>query len=106
MGSPFSRPHRRRRQALVADRNASQKYGVVNIDASGLEPCNAVLSEWYKISVRSERTRMSILVTGGAGYIGSQTVLELVDAGEAVVVLDNLSTGFRAAVSPRADLIV
>jgi UDP-glucose 4-epimerase len=42
----------------------------------------------------------------GAGYIGSQTVLELVDAGEAVVVLDNLSTGFRAAVSPRADLIV
>jgi UDP-glucose 4-epimerase len=49
---------------------------------------------------------MAILVTGGAGYIGSQTVLELVDAGEAVVVLDNLSTGFRAAVSPRADLIV
>jgi UDP-glucose 4-epimerase len=106
MGSPFSRPDRRRLQALVADRNASQKYGVVNIDASGSEPCNAVLSEWYKISVRSERTRMAILVTGGAGYIGSQTVLELVDAGEAVVVLDNLSTGFRAAVSPRADLIV
>jgi UDP-glucose 4-epimerase len=49
---------------------------------------------------------MAILVTGGAGYIGSQTVLELVDAGEAVVVLDNLSTGFRAAVSPRAELIV
>jgi UDP-glucose 4-epimerase len=49
---------------------------------------------------------MTILVTGGAGYIGSQTVLELVDAAEAVVVLDNLSTGFRAAVSPRAELIV
>jgi UDP-glucose 4-epimerase len=49
---------------------------------------------------------MAILVTGGAGYIGSQTVLELVDAGEAVVVLDNLSTGFRAAVSPSAELIV
>ena len=49
---------------------------------------------------------MAVLVTGGAGYIGSQTVLELVDAGEAVVVLDNLSSGFRAAVSPRAELIV
>jgi UDP-glucose 4-epimerase len=38
---------------------------------------------------------MTILVTGGAGYIGSHMVHELVDAGESVVVLDNLSTGFR-----------
>jgi len=38
---------------------------------------------------------MTVLVTGGAGYIGSHTVHELVDAGEPVVVLDNLSTGFR-----------
>jgi UDP-glucose 4-epimerase len=38
---------------------------------------------------------MTILVTGGAGYIGSHMVHELTDAGEAVVVLDNLSTGFR-----------
>jgi UDP-glucose 4-epimerase len=49
---------------------------------------------------------MAVLVTGGAGYIGSQTVLELVDAGEAVVVLDDLSAGFRAAVFSRAKLIV
>jgi UDP-glucose 4-epimerase len=49
---------------------------------------------------------MAILVTGGAGYIGSQTVLELVEADETVVVLDDLSTGFRAALSPRAELIV
>ena len=40
---------------------------------------------------------MTVLVTGGAGYIGSHTVHELVDAGERVVVLDNLSTGFRSA---------
>jgi UDP-glucose 4-epimerase len=40
---------------------------------------------------------MTILVTGGAGYIGSHMVHELVDAGERVVVLDNLSTGFRWA---------
>ncbi|NGX94398.1 MAG: NAD-dependent epimerase/dehydratase family protein, partial [Candidatus Afipia apatlaquensis] len=37
---------------------------------------------------------MTVLVTGGAGYIGSHTVRALVDAGESVVVVDNLSTGF------------
>lgn len=42
--------------------------------------------------------RRNILVTGGAGYIGSHTVLALLDAGEAPVVLDNLSTGFRNCV--------
>ncbi len=40
---------------------------------------------------------MTVLVTGGAGYIGSHTVHELVDAGERVIVLDNLSTGFASA---------
>ena len=40
----------------------------------------------------------AILVTGGAGYIGSHLVLQLRERGERVVVLDNLSTGFRAAV--------
>jgi UDP-glucose 4-epimerase len=40
----------------------------------------------------------SVLVTGGAGYIGSHTVLQLVARGERVVVLDDLSTGFRQAV--------
>src|SRR6201988_3105250 len=39
---------------------------------------------------------MSVLVTGGAGYIGSHMVHALVDAGEGVVVIDNLSTGFSA----------
>jgi UDP-glucose 4-epimerase len=38
---------------------------------------------------------MTVLVTGGAGYVGSHMVHELVDAGDPVVVLDNLSTGFR-----------
>ena len=45
---------------------------------------------------------MAILVLGGAGYIGSHTVYELIQAGRDVVVADNLLTGFRAAVHPKA----
>jgi len=39
---------------------------------------------------------MTVLVTGGAGYIGSHMVQALAEAGESVVVIDNLSTGFAA----------
>ncbi|HWE79220.1 MAG TPA: UDP-glucose 4-epimerase GalE [Pseudolabrys sp.] len=49
---------------------------------------------------------MTVLVTGGAGYIGSHMVHELVDAGENVVVLDNLSTGFRFLMPPSVPLVV
>ena len=49
---------------------------------------------------------MPILVTGGAGYIGSHMVYELTAAGERVVVLDNLSTGFEWAIAPGATLVV
>ncbi|OUN06549.1 UDP-glucose 4-epimerase GalE [Flavonifractor sp. An92] len=45
---------------------------------------------------------MAILVLGGAGYIGSHTVYELIEAGRDVVVADNLFTGFKAAVHPKA----
>jgi UDP-glucose 4-epimerase len=45
---------------------------------------------------------MAVLVTGGAGYIGSHMVLNLADAGETVVVLDNLTTGFDWAIDGRA----
>ena len=45
---------------------------------------------------------MKILVLGGAGYIGSHTVYELIDSGTEVVVVDNLLTGFREAVHPKA----
>ena len=48
---------------------------------------------------------MSILVTGGAGYIGGHTVLQLADAGEKVTVLDNLTTGFQWAVDDRVDFV-
>lgn len=47
----------------------------------------------------------TVMVTGGAGYIGSHTVLALLDAGRSVVVVDNLSTGFRWAVDPRAAFV-
>ncbi len=49
---------------------------------------------------------MTVLVTGGAGYIGSHMLLELLEAGEKVVVLDNLSTGRRSAVPAAAELVV
>jgi UDP-glucose 4-epimerase len=49
---------------------------------------------------------MTILVTGGAGYIGSHMVHELVDAGESVVVLDNLSTGLRFLIPGAVPFVV
>jgi UDP-glucose 4-epimerase len=48
---------------------------------------------------------MKILVTGGAGYIGSVVVEQLIEAGESVVVFDNLSQGHRAAVHPAAGFV-
>jgi UDP-glucose 4-epimerase len=48
---------------------------------------------------------MTVLVTGGAGYIGSHMVHALVDAGERVVVLDNLTTGFDWAVAKGVPLV-
>ena len=43
-----------------------------------------------------------ILVCGGAGYIGSHTVYQLVDKGEDVIIVDNLETGHIEAVNPKA----
>jgi UDP-glucose 4-epimerase len=48
--------------------------------------------------------RMSILVLGGAGYIGSHAVYQLIDEGQDVVVADNLQTGHKDAVHPQARL--
>lgn len=49
---------------------------------------------------------MAILVCGGAGYIGSHTVSELLDKGEEVVIVDNLQSGHKAAVLEKAHLCV
>ncbi len=48
---------------------------------------------------------MKILVTGGAGYIGSHTSRQLLDAGYSVLVMDDLSTGRRASIDPRTQWI-
>ncbi len=48
---------------------------------------------------------MKILVTGGAGYIGSIVVEQLIQGGDSVIVLDNLSQGHRAAVHPAATFV-
>ncbi len=49
---------------------------------------------------------MAVLVTGGAGYIGSHMVWRLLDAGEDVVVMDRLSTGFDWAIPREAPLVI
>ncbi len=49
---------------------------------------------------------MTIMVTGGAGYIGSHMMWELIDHGEKLVVIDNLTTGFEWAVPDRAKLVM
>ena len=49
---------------------------------------------------------MHVLVTGGAGYIGSVVVAQLLRAGHEVTVYDNLSKGRRQAVDSRAQLVV
>ncbi len=49
---------------------------------------------------------MKLLITGGAGYIGSIVAKQLVDAGHEVIVLDNLQNGHRSAVVPGAELVV
>jgi UDP-glucose 4-epimerase len=53
-----------------------------------------------------DRRTMKLLVTGGAGYIGSIVTWHLLGAGHEVVVLDNLERGHRAAVAPEARLVV
>ena len=49
---------------------------------------------------------MTVLVTGGAGYIGSHMAWELLDHGEKVLIVDNLSTGFDWLVPGQAQLVV
>jgi UDP-glucose 4-epimerase len=59
-----------------------------------------------RIHTLNGETTMTVLVTGGAGYIGSHTVLALAEAGESVVVIDNLSTGFSAFVPDGVPLFI
>src|SRR5262245_60128984 len=57
-------------------------------------------------STAISRGAMTIIVTGGRGYIGRHMELALVDAGEPVLVVDNLTTGFRSALPESATLVM
>ena len=48
----------------------------------------------------------NILVTGGAGYIGSHVVYELIDRGYSVTILDDLSLGVEENIDPRAEFVL
>src|SRR5262249_50051835 len=120
-------PHgaRRRSQHVVqparrADRRDRQgrdpRHGGVGYPASGVERASVVQAvlahdpeKWAPVfgqdHAQRKNHKMSILVTGGAGYIGSHMVHALVDAGERVVVLDNLTTGFDWAVPKQVTLV-
>ena len=63
------------------------------MDDSSLETKSALMN-----TVSSDAAKTPVLVTGGAGYIGSHAVLALIDGGWPVAVIDNLTTGFRFAV--------
>jgi UDP-glucose 4-epimerase len=74
-------------------------------------PIEFILARWRALLFRSIAredegdARVSILVTGGAGYIGSHTAHALADRGESIVVLDNLTSGVRAFVPERAHFV-
>ena len=46
--------------------------------------------------------KSKILITGGAGYIGSKIAYDLTDKGYEVIIVDNLSTGYRKLINPKA----
>ena len=49
---------------------------------------------------------MVVLITGGAGYIGSHMIWEMLDRQEQVIVIDNLKSGFESAVPQSVELVV
>ena len=53
-----------------------------------------------KTSMKNQRSSETILVTGGTGYIGSHTVVQLLDAGASVVIIDNLCNSKRKVIDP------
>ena len=85
--------------AMSARPGVSLKFMFVRPPTASEESCENDTNE-------NDTKPMKVLVTGGAGYIGSVVVEELLLAGHQVVVLDNLSRGNRQAVPPQAELVV
>ena len=89
LSQPGATPRHPARHRATGLRTASHPSPRLFLIILPLRPATGILSDME---------RGTILVTGGAGYIGSHTVLQLRARGERVVVLDNLYTGFRQSV--------
>src|SRR6186713_737486 len=90
-GTPYSRQDAPSWSRSPASRQTATRFRAAKGRAATL------MGQDYVAPFKS-MTQKTILVTGGAGYIGSHVVRQLGEAGEKIVVLDDLSTGFRQAV--------
>src|SRR6185312_8581953 len=96
--SPTSRPRTSCIRNCTPQRAAAQAIETGHQAARAASRRRRRAAQGQPMKQTGARGQQGILVTGGAGYIGSHVVLQLVEAGERVVVLDDLSTGFRDAV--------
>ena len=80
-------------------------YQGVRSTIPGAPPASRPGTRTRQTTIPEGKAFMRVLVTGGAGYIGSEAVRQLADAGHEIVVFDNLYQGHPAAVDARAELV-
>ncbi len=94
----------RRGGGLVINQNDKPAVVIMTVDKYNQILADKTMPQTQTEDFHSNNNK-TILVTGGAGYIGSHTCRELIKAGYSVVVLDNLSTGKKQNIPPEAKFI-